>query len=163
MPFTHVNLDTVQCGADRMIKVDQQVVKVLQKGDQIKFHNNLDGNVEATIRFYPLDSKGGGEIGGFCTEMSGLTLTVPGTGTPTTCTTDTEGDFAYEIEAAPTHKPLDPVIIIDPSFSWRLPLPDIPDSPPFEFGLFGAASLLAMTAPLFLGGLIGIFVGRRMR
>ena len=53
MPFTHVKIDTVQCGADRMIKVDQQVAKVLQKGDQIKFHNNLDGNVEATIRFYP--------------------------------------------------------------------------------------------------------------
>lgn len=163
MPFTHVRIDTAQCGADKMIKVDQQVVKVLHKGDQIKFHNHLDGNVEATIRFYPLDSKGAGEIGGFCTEMTGLTLTVPGTGTPTTCTTDTEGDFAYEIEAPPSHKPLDPVIIIDPSFSWRLPMPDLPDGPSFGVGPFGGASLLAMAVTLLLGVLVGIFAGRRMR
>lgn len=163
MPFTHVRIDTVQCGADKMIKVDQQVVKVLKKGDQIKFHNHLDGNVEATIRFYPLDSKGTGEIGGFCTEMTGLTLKVPGTGTPKTCTTDTEGDFAYEIEAAPSHKPLDPVIIIDPSITWKWPIPDLHGGPEFGFGPFSGASLLAMAAMLFLGVLFGIYAGRRMR
>lgn len=163
MPFTQVKIDTLQCGEDKLITVDKQVVKVLHKGDQIKFHNNLDGNAEATIRFYPLDSKGDGEIGGFCTEMSGLTLSVPGTGTPVTCTTDTEGDFAYEIEASPSHQPLDPVIIIDPSFSSQWQISGMPDVPPPAPGLFGGASLLAMTAPLFLGGLVGIFFGRRMR
>ncbi|RZV34615.1 MAG: hypothetical protein EX272_12360 [Chromatiales bacterium] len=163
MPFTQVKIDTLQCGSDKLITVDKQIVKVLQKGDQIKFHNNLDGNVEATIRFYPIDSKGSGEIGGFCTEMSGLTLQVPGTGSPTVCTTDTEGDFAYEIEASPSHKPLDPVIIIDPIFSLQRPMPELPDGPPLDLGLFGGASLLAMSAPLFLGGLLGIFLGRYMR
>ncbi len=163
MPYTQVNIDTLQCGNDKLITVNKHVVKVLQKGDQIKFHNMLDGNVEATIRFYPLDSKGNGEIGGFCTEMSGLALTVPGSGTPTVCTTDAEGDFAYEIEASPSHKPLDPVIIIDPSFSLQRHMPDIPDGPPLDLGLFGGASLLAMSAPLFLGGLLGIVLGRYMR
>jgi len=165
MPFTQVHIDTLQCGDEKLITVDKQVVKVSQKGDQIKFHNNLDDNVEATIRFYPLDSKGEGEIGGFCKEMPGFTLAVPGAGAPTICTTDTQGDFAYEIEASPTHKPLDPVIIIKPSMSLMMPQYDhgVPDSPPFDLGPFGGASLLAMAAPLLLGGLVGIFLGRRMR
>lgn len=162
MPFSQVRIDTLQCGEDKLITVDKQVVKVLQKGDQIKFHNNLDNNVDALIRFYPLDSKGDGEIGGFCTEMTGLTLEVPGTGVPTVCTTDADGSFAYEIEAAPTHKPLDPVIIIDPFMSMKMPMHDMPDGAGAEVGLLGGASLMAIAAPLFFGGIIGMVVGKKL-
>lgn len=163
MPFTQVKFDTMQCGTKNYIEVDKQIAKVLAKGDQIKFHNNLDGNVDATIRFFPLDSKGVGEIGGFCTEMTGTTLPVPGTGAPAVCTTDAVGNFAYEIVAASGHEPLDPVIIIDPSIaSYRLhSMP--PGDMPGADGLFGGASLFMMVTPLLLGGLIGIFIGRSMR
>lgn len=165
MPFTQIKIDTLQCGDKKYIEVDQPVAKVLGKGDQIKFHNNLDDNVDATIRFYPLDSKGVGEIGGFCTEMNGTTLLVPGQGEPTECTTDAVGNFAYEIVAASGHEPLDPVIIIDPSISLMMPQYqyDMPEGPPLGVGPLGGASLLAMAAPLILGGVIGVFLGRRMR
>ena len=162
MAFTQIRLDTLECGDDKYIVVDDPVSTVLKPGDELRFFNQLSGNPDATVRFYPADGKGGSEIGGFCTEMTGTELDVPGTGAPTVCTTTIDGTFAYDVTASPTHEPLDPIIIIKPDFGAYLTSPPQSDTGIFPGGEFSAYALLALSAPLFIGILGGIYIGRKM-
>lgn len=158
MAFATITLDTLSCGADKYIQVDNQITSVLATGDKIYFYNELNGSADATVSFYKLDSKGGSKIGGFCVEMESDTLLVEKTGQKddyTECTTTLDGQYAYEVTAAPSHEPLDPVIIIDPSVE-MMSVATQPDP-----GQFSAIDVLAMTAALFIGMFIGSFINKK--
>jgi hypothetical protein len=158
MAFATITLDTLSCGPKKYIEVDNQITTVLAAGDKIKFYNELNGNADATVAFFKLDGKGGSKIGGFCSEMEGDTLPVEKTGQQgdyTECTTTLDGQYAYEVTAAPSHEPLDPVIIIDPSVE-TMSVKAHPDP-----GQFSAIDVLAMTAALFVGMFIGSFINNK--
>lgn len=119
MPQT-VKIETGDCEL-LPIEVGPHVAKI-KFGDDLKFKNQLDGNPDAELTFYPVADKGvaGREINNFCNTSHGTTLTVPASGT-VDCE-PAEGNFAYEISAA-GHSDLDPVLIIEPQIiieSWIL-------------------------------------------
>ena len=114
---SQLKFDTLSCGADQHIEVVKYIIK-LNADETIEFQNKLDGDPVANIQFYPLNHKEPGyAISGFCDGESGDTFQVPGTGNgKRDCKVTESGQFAYSIDAV-SHKPLDPVIIIEPNVS----------------------------------------------
>lgn len=149
------------CEGDPIIVATPSVVTLPNKKWKIKFVNKLDGDPDAFVEFFEADDKGGAGLGEFCPQVGADDkLKVPGDGSKK-CAPDDAGDFSYVITAA-GHDPLDPVIIIKPELSSFFTAPQLPEQPVFPGGGFSAVALLAMSAPLFVGMLGGIYIGRKM-
>jgi len=111
----------------RYMEVDSEVVNIAA-GATITFTNSLAPPADATVQFFAsvADKTAVNPISGFCTNVTGTSLTVPatnsGSGSDTAdCTVSSSysGDFfPYTVSAPTPYVDLDPVIIIDePSFS----------------------------------------------
>ena len=162
MPNKKITLKTGEsCDGTPTIIADPPVVTLPNKKWNIKFVNELDGDPTAYIEFFEADDKGGSSLGDFCPEVnSDDKLEVPGADHQK-CKPEAAGDYSY-IVTATGYDPLDPVIIIKPDLASYLTSPPQSDLPTFPGAEFGAYALLALSAPLFLGVLGGIYIGRKM-
>ena len=162
MPNKKVTLTTGEtCGGEPTIIADPPVVSLPNKNWKIKFVNKLDGDPTAYIEFFEADDKGGSPLGDFCPQVNSDDMLEVAGSDSQKCSPEDAGDFAYVV-TADGHEPLDPVIIIKPDFAPYLTSPSLPDTGIFPGGEFGAYALLALSAPLFLGVLAGIYIGRKM-
>lgn len=164
MAINKARFKTKICDGKNFIETKDQVLKVKKGIHKLKFVNKLKdsaGFVEAKVKFFELADKNGVEIEEFCDGASGAVLTLAADST-TQCKPNYLGDFEYSVTAT-NHEPLDPVIIIEPQHHFFSVAPVMPDVGPAGVGPFGGGAVFAMAASLFLGGLLGIFVGRRMR
>jgi len=162
MPNKKITLTTGQdCDGNQTIIADPPVVTLPNDNWKIKFVNKLDGDPTAFVEFFDVNDKGGSPLGEFCPQVGADDrLEVPGNDKKK-CNPEDSGDYAY-IVTADEHLPLDPVIIIKPNFEAFLTTPFQPDQPTFPGGEFGGYALLALSAPLFIGILAGMYIGRKM-
>lgn len=162
MPKKTVKLKSgPECGGLKTIIADPPNIVLPNDSWKIRFKNQLDGGVDAEVRFFEADDKGGYVISDFCDGMTDPdVLTVPGSDKEI-CEPDDAGDFAYTVQAA-GHEELDPIIIIKPDAPAFFASPAKPDTGLFPGGEFSAYALLALSAPLFVGILVGIYIGRKM-
>ena len=164
MPTKNINLRTEEiCSEDTVIaQPDAGNVRIPIKDYTLRFHNKLDNDAEATVTFHDFSDKElGAELGDFCKNHPGVDTFTIDNKTFLDCEPDAAGDFAYIVQGT-DHVTLDPVIIIKPDFTSYLASPLQPDPPTFPGGEFGAYALIAFSAPLFLGLLGGIYIGRKM-
>ena len=131
----------------REIEVDQQSV-LTEKSKTIEFYNDLQGNPTALITFHTADGKKT-PVPGLCQESSTQFLKIgPKQTAPCTITKGKPKAwemYAYSVSSDPaTHKPLDPVIIIQPTSQFV--------SIPIVFAIVIAVSVLT--------GWIGFRIGR---
>jgi hypothetical protein len=109
------------------MEVDSEVVNIAA-GATITFTNSFAPPADASVQFFEsaADKNADNPLSGFCTSMTGTSLTVPGTNAgegnnKADCTVSSSysGDFfPYTVSAPTPYVDLDPVIIIDePSFS----------------------------------------------
>ena len=113
MPDTYdLTLSTQTCGADKYVTADYDTI-VAHKDDVIHIINTLDGSVDAKFMVFNAGAKSGPPIVGFCDGARGR-LTVPGAGTADCKVTRDSGNYQFKVTARPSHKPLDPIIIIEP-------------------------------------------------
>ena len=160
-PFVQVKLQTGDCQSPP-IEVDAQVVR-LREGSDLRINNQLDGHVDATVQFFYIDSKGGAPIGGFCNDMAGSDLVVPGRGGPVTCEPTLSGLYAYTVEAE-NHQILDPVLIIESGAqaaqqTYALQDAQIASFMPSEFDAL-SPDFAVLSVLLVLGMIAGYLFGR---
>ena len=148
MPYEQVRFETGTCEYPPIV-VDRPIVNIPPNAS-LRIHIGLDSNTDATMQFFSLQGGKASPIGGFCEDVSGVNLPLPGTGAPTDCIPTTHGSFAYTVTAS-NHQDLDPVLIIEPNVSNLLPGKPMFDAPTFNPVILGITLLIG----LVVGGLLG--------
>lgn len=108
----NIKITSKDCGDVSCIQVNKHLVRIAKNG-KIKFHNKLDGDAQAELKFFDEDEKGLTPLNDFCNGNAGPVLLIDNGDIASCVLTEDVGDYAFTVSAA-DHLGLDPIIIIEP-------------------------------------------------